>query len=396
MSSLGQTERVEFANSLRGLACLSVVLSHYCGVFWLAPAAVSQFTNISCPAINHSIPAYCLWINSIPYLNWGPLGVAVFFLISGFVIPYSLARQSFYQFCITRLLRIWPTYLAGFAVTLLAVLCGCYLFKVDRPFSLYEVAMHSIPGLRDLIGSRNIDGIIWTLEIEVKFYAVCAISCLLLRKKSLWAFAIPVGLTVLALWLCKSLPTMSVAHPKRAIFSLTWLNLTQYIVFMYIGVVFHYMNSGAIKAEKAVLLIVSLFVMTCLIWASGPYNNSIHVAWNYGFAVAIFAFAMSWPQLFGSNRVLDFFADISYPLYVIHGIAGYVLMRTLQEYGWTPGPIIILTTFVAISLAWGIHRLVEKPTQSFGKRLFRKSPNESIIPINLVENTAVPQTRLAA
>ena len=396
MSPLVQSERVEFANSLRGLACLSVVLSHYCGVFWFKPEAVSYFTNIPCPAVNHSVPAFCLWAKPNPYLNLGPLGVAVFFLISGFVIPYSMARQSFCQFCIIRLLRIWPTYLAGFAVTLLAVLCGCYLFNVEGPFSLYEVAIHSIPGLRDLIGSRNIDGIIWTLEIEVKFYAVCAISCVLLRKKSILAFALPVVLAAFALWLSTMLPTLSLAHPKRAAFLSTLLNLSQFIVFMYIGVVFHYMHVGAIKAENAVLLIASLFIMTCMIWTSGPYNNSIHIAWNYGFAVAIFAFAMSWPQLFRSNRVLDFFADISYPLYVIHGIAGYVLMRTLQEYGWTPGPIIILTTFVAISLAWGIHRLVEKPSQSFGKRLFRKSPNESIIPINLVENTIVPQTRLAA
>ena len=348
---------------------MCVVLSHYCGVFWLAPSAVNHFTNIPCPAVDHSLPAACRWATAVPYLNWGPFGVAVFFLISGFVIPYSLARQSVRQFCLNRVLRIWPTYLVGFGTTCLAILGGCHFFGVPVPYSAYEAAVHSVPGIRDLIQSRDIDGVIWTLEIEMKFYVFCAASWALIRRKSLWTFGVPVGLAVLALGLCAAIPTLSSSHPKLASFAIVWLNLTQFIVFMYIGVVFHYVRTSAMRADQAIVLISGLFMLTCLIWASGPYRASLPVAWNYGFAVWLFAVAMAWPQLFKSNRLLNFLADISYPLYVIHGIAGYVLMRTLQEFGVPPHGIIAITTAAAFFTAWVIHRYIERPSQKWGKQL---------------------------
>jgi peptidoglycan/LPS O-acetylase OafA/YrhL len=266
-------------------------------------------------------------------------------------------------------LRIWPTYLAGFAVTVVAVIGGCLWFDVAIPFSPTEICVHAIPGIRDILKSRDIDGIIWTLEIEVKFYVLCALSFALLHRRSPWVFAIPIVLGIFALWLCAKIPDWDAAHPNRVGLSITMLNLSQYVVYMYVGTVFHYLHLKSIKAEAAVFLIAVLFAVTCLIWHSGPYKGSVAIAWNYGFGIGVFAFAMSWPRLFKRQRVLEFFADISYPLYVVHGIAGYVLMRTLQEQRWPSSIIILVTASSAICVAWLIHRFVEIPTQALGKRL---------------------------
>ena len=115
MNSPKAPERVEFANTLRGFACLAVIIAHYFGVFWCARPTVMSLINApgeSAKAIE--APRWIAAINQIPYFSWGAFGVGIFFLISGFVIPYSLEKATFAAFCIGRLFRILPTYFVGF------------------------------------------------------------------------------------------------------------------------------------------------------------------------------------------------------------------------------------------------------------------------------------------
>ena len=85
--------RIDFANTLRGFAALAVVISHYYGVFWSSRAAVEAITNApALPLETHAIPGYISWLHIFPIFNWGAYGVALFFIISGFVIPFSLQK----------------------------------------------------------------------------------------------------------------------------------------------------------------------------------------------------------------------------------------------------------------------------------------------------------------
>lgn len=363
--------RIEFANTLRGLACLCVVVAHYMGVFWIAPNVTPIFTGIP-PSPNHHIPPYILAVNSIPNFNWGAFGVGVFYLISGFVVPFSFLRQNRRQFAINRIFRIWPTYLAGFACTVGAVMLGCHYFGTNVPFTSEQVLIHTIPGLRDLAQSRDIDGIIWTLEVEVKFYFLCLLIAPLLRKRSGFVFAVPVCLSTVALVACLYLDKLCASFPAFVPYMFLAINATQYLSFMFIGVVFHFLHLKSIEPIKAVLTICGLFVMTCLVWSYSPYKASFPVAWNYGFAVVAFAFAAAYPRLLKSNPVFDFLAKISYPMYVCHGIGGYVLMRVLQNLDFHPISIIVTVTTTAFVVSWLLHLLIEKPSMQLGKWLSKR------------------------
>jgi len=46
-----------------------------------------------------------------PGIYKGGFGVALFFLISGFVIPFSFLRYTRTGFAIARILRLWPAYM---------------------------------------------------------------------------------------------------------------------------------------------------------------------------------------------------------------------------------------------------------------------------------------------
>lgn len=364
--------RVEFANSLRGIACLCVVFAHYAGVFWEAPAAVATLTGMPDYEVPPARMPVINWLdNAIPNLQWGPLGVAIFFLISGFVIPFSVARQNAGQFLLNRTLRIWPTYLCGFAFTAGLIAIGAYSYGAPAPFATWEALVHAVPGLRDLVGSRNIDGIIWTLEIEIKFYVICALTVPWLRTSSMKVFSVPMLIGIAALILSWQLPNMS---PTAARLSTTAINAAQYLIYMYIGVAFHFLHQGHSQTRQLVTWMGTLSLMMCLVWSSSPYKVTFPSAWNYGLAICIFGWAMSYPQFLRSNKLLDAVAAISYPLYVVHGVAGYVILRWLYAAEVPAWASILLTTAITFAVATALHVLVEKPSQRVGKRLAEKLP----------------------
>lgn len=96
------------------------------------------------------------------------------------------------------------------------------------------------------------------------------------------------------------------------------------------------------------------------------------MAWSYAFALLTFAFAYSFPNIFKSNRVFDFLADISYSLYVIHGVAGYVALRIMLDMGFKAWSSLLIVTTTCLLLSWLLHVLIESPSQKLGKRLAGK------------------------
>ncbi len=56
-----------------------------------------------------------------PWFNAGQYGVFVFFLVSGYIIPASLERKgSVRGFWVSRAFRLYPLYLLGIGISLLA------------------------------------------------------------------------------------------------------------------------------------------------------------------------------------------------------------------------------------------------------------------------------------
>ncbi len=366
-------QRVEFANTLRGFAALAVVISHYFGVFWLDRAAASTLTNAPhLPADIHGVPAYVAFLHASPVFNWGDFGVALFFVISGFVIPFSLRKATWQAFAASRFFRIMPTYVLGFSITLLAILLSTIYFERDWPFSHHEVLVHYVPGLRDLLWTRNIDGVVWTLEIEVKFYVICACLIVWFRRLDVKVFLAPLGLFAGGLLLDGLLPALHETHQLLWQLAMTFLSFAHYIIFMFVGVVFCYRHEGRVAAVHAWLGVAGLFGLFCLHGWALPDGLDLREACSYGFGLLAFAFAFVFPRLFRANPLFDFLAAISYPLYVVHAVTGYVALRIMLDMGLAHWLCLPIVTAASILLAWLVHRLVELPSQHYGRTLARR------------------------
>jgi peptidoglycan/LPS O-acetylase OafA/YrhL len=354
--------RVEFANALSGLAALFVLMSHHLGQFWLDRSLAVGYADV--PRLEDSVPTPLLVsiLNPTRYFDWGAFGVALFFLISGFVIPFAFERYGWKGFLAGRFFRIYPTYAVGFTATLLAIYLGGLYFDRPFPHGLSDMALHYLVGFRALLGGPNIDGIVWTLDVEVRFYILCALAAVWLRRGSLLVLLLPAALAVAIL----AAPSLGRPLPVS----------TQFLLFMFIGVAFNLHYRGRLERAPLIFVIATLFSLFAGAWHLGRLHGISIQLWSYGAALACFALAYAGPQGWARNRLLRFLADISYPLYVVHAIAGFVLLRILLDRGTPAAAAIAAVLLGALALAWLIHRFVEAPTHRLGRRLaYRLSRN---------------------
>lgn len=389
-----QNKKVEFANTLRGLASLFVVISHYFYFYWLGRPIVANMTNMAeLPLDKYPVPNFVYLLNPGHGFSWGPYGVSIFFLISGFVIPFSLKNSTALQFFINRTLRIYPTYFVGFTITLLSIYAGSRYFGNPWQLTPSEAIIHLFPGLRDIMWSRNIDGVIWTLEVEVKFYIICLLAIALFKKRSLWVFVLPA--VILAITAASNFysPILKSDYPEAYKQATNFMYAAPYLVFMFIGVVFHYLHSDTINRYVASILVVSIFGVMWLTWTNSYFADQASLIYSYGYGLLTFSFAFIFPGFFKGNPVLNFLAKISYPLYVVHSLAGYLIIRVLLEQGIAPILAIAGALICVIPLAYALHLCVEAPSMRLERhlrKLSRKDSSTNVVPVDITAKADQP------
>ena len=357
--------RIEFANTLRGIAAFAVILGHLGEVYWTMGPMVDILTGV--PYVAYTPPV----LPSLVPLGWlGPFGVALFFTISGFVIPFSLDQYSVKGFIAGRLWRIWPTCWAGLTVTVLSVVIGVHFMGGQVPFTFRDAASQYFPPFSAIADARRIDSVMWTLEIEMFFYGICALAANHMRegRKTLWLF--PVGIFVF--WLAVDQTIARFAdHPGLVRRLASFDTDPVFLVFMFCGVALNLLHRGKLTLVQAATAIV----VCCAMFASTQYigHMPFPIDLKYYFAgLALFAVCMAVQDWFRRTRVTRFLSDISYPLYVVHGVAGYVVLHALMRLHLNADIAILVTVAFAIAVSWAIHVLVEAPTHRRGQQIARR------------------------
>ncbi len=145
----------------------------------------------------------------------GDLGVAFFFVLSGFLINYLLKNElrasksasttgniSIKSFYVRRILRIWPLYF--FSIILILTLS--WLILSVSNFRFYEIFINSkeffyhifMSGsiFRGMFGTDNdMLAVLWSISVEEQFYLVWPLLFYMFRKNILW---IIVGMLIIS------------------------------------------------------------------------------------------------------------------------------------------------------------------------------------------------------
>jgi len=353
--------KVVFADQLRGLAALVVVLSHMFNVYPFAQSVVSA--TVAAPPVEPPV----LWMTlamTQPWINFGPFGVGLFFLVSGFVIPFSLRRHGRGAFLLARALRIYPTYWAALAVGCLLVVASARYWQRPVPFNWHSVWANATLS-HTLRGIPTIDQVNWTLVIELHFYVFAALARPWILRGSLWPMLAAVAG---ALGLLAAQGTGLVGRPS-------FLELEAMSVpYMLIGTAFHYHFRGALRPAALWAVVAGLgAVFLGLFEVSQATAGTPVVAASYVYALVLFSVAYAAREWVPDWRALRLLARISYPLYAVHLLVAFALMTWLMagparwSYGWAG----IATLGALLLLAWALHQGVERWTIRWGAALGR-------------------------
>ena len=373
------TKRVQFADQLRAVAVLSVMLSHLIGVFWAMPAAVSIATRTP-PQVGKP-PSYFVYFDD-PRYEFGPFGVALFFLISGLVIPLSLRDRSIPGFLMGRVVRLWPTYAVALCIDVAVVAANARYW--GQPYHLSLVPFcENLFLVFNYFGQFSLDLVNWSLGVETRFYIIAALVVALCRDFPPRAVLglCAVGLIVELVY---RLSGASVSAPVEE-----FAREVMYVQFMLIGCLFQAHLVGRLSMFQLVASLTFAAVLFAASWRLGPLGSLFPtVTYSYGGALAVFTLAYLLRGLIPPISPIDRLADVSYPVYLTQSIVGYSTLRILMlsaGLAYTPALLLAIATVLAVSTS--IHLVVERPTMRLSHKLGRRPVSTAL------EHTVFGSTR---
>lgn len=274
----------------------------------------------------------------------GAAGMALFFCLSGFLIASFLdAGEPVSRFMVKRFARIVP--LAWMAITVLLLWQPYDLSMMGRNF----LFLANLPPVTLLHGGEHL----WSLGVEMQFYALAALLCLALGKRY-GLLALPLLGLAVTLW-------RVVDHQPISI--ITWHRIDEILAGSTLALVYRRrFGSGRCLARIPTSLAAAALLVT-----SAPWFEPVQYLRPYAAALLVGSTLHGAPRLLGralTARPMLFVAEISYAVYVIHGIL------TATWLGTEPGkylkrPLLVGATFL---LAWISTTWLERPITRLARR----------------------------
>lgn len=333
---VNSTRLVEL-DALRGIAAILVMLFHFTTRY------DQLYGHISHP-----------WF-SVP---WGHFGVNLFFMISGFVIFMTLHRvRQPLDFIASRFSRLFPAYWVAVLLTFLLT----HVFALPHKTVGMDTAAMNLFMLHGLLKIPHVDGVYWTLEIELIFYGMALLLYLSGFLDRVHVFLI----TLLGLKLTYFLAS------KMAGVELSWtfshLLILPYIPWFALGIMIYRRITFPNETPRQdwAVLMAGLLVLGLV--------DGIGIA-----ALAVTFTAVLWAAVKGklpvlNNPLLFWLGAISYTLYLLHENIGWGVIRMAEQNGIAPNDAIVAAICGVLALATGLTYLIERPAMRWLRTRYKNS-----------------------
>ncbi|MFF4251069.1 acyltransferase family protein [Streptomyces sp. NPDC001663] len=337
--------RLYAIDGIRLVAALMVAVHHYAGSW-----RVDQPDNLV-----WGRPASEVMPTVFRFATYGWIGVEIFFVISGFVICMSCWGRTPRQFFVSRVIRLYPAYWFAIAFTTAVVVA---VPGVWERLKLRDILLN-FTMLQSGSGVDSVDGVYWTLWSELRFYLLFMVVVATgLTYRKVVVFCCVWGAAAMLAPVAKFHLLTLVANPDGAWFFIAGLAL--YLM--------HRFGQD--------LLLWGILAMA---WLMGQrqlglrIDNNEHVSGWRGSAVifTVFLLVMVAIALGATDRIrwrwLVTAGSLTYPLYLLHYVAGTALINRLRD---TMDPRLLVAVVIAgfLVLSWLVHRFVEAPVARMLKR----------------------------
>ncbi|TSJ46541.1 acyltransferase family protein [Fluviicola chungangensis] len=307
--------------SLRALAALMVLVFHFLSFEGVHGFLITNETIRTCS-------------------KFGAQGVELFYIISGFVIYYSLTNASFGiqnypKYLLKRFARIFPPFLG----TILLICLVALLWKGNYPYTAKQVLENATLSVDVFNDSEWMNPIFVTLKVEFLFYLIIGFLIIVLRRHVL----IYSSVLVAAL---------------GSVFFFHSTDLVHNIPFFVAGICCSEIYKSRNQPVNYVLLGCSLLVLYVVFPAEDLVVCIIGIV------------LILWLKI--RSRALEWTGAFSYSLYLTHGLSGglFLYLTKNEKYldlnSWLA---LVLAIGVALTFAYGYYRIIEKHAIRWSKHI---------------------------
>ncbi len=351
---------IGFITLLRAAACALVVYSH------LVDGATRDAYHIRWRP-SEAVTAVVLVPLGITD-GGGFLGVALFFLISGFIITHTARRENARAFVVKRAVRIYPPLLAAIGLTLALSRAG----MADRTHIPWRDVLLGAT-LTDVFASiaHPVLAVSWTLSIEVVFYLHLALLLPVARARPAAAAAALMLWSVAATEVCDGWYRTTGWGPAH-----TAGLVLEYLPVFACGMVAWAWWQGHVGGRGALALgALAFLAIVHNLWRSQPAYLSGpdgHIG-QIAYAAAVFVVCLLASDRLTVPAPVRWLATVSYAVYLVHFPLGFWLLdRLIPRIGFTAA---LVTTLAAVGMASSaLWRCVERPSQRAARALLARDP----------------------
>jgi peptidoglycan/LPS O-acetylase OafA/YrhL len=336
-----------------------------------------------------------------PLAQYGWVGVQIFFVISGFVVAYSANGESISKYVKSRIVRLLPAAWICATITT-ALVASARLYSLSEISHAYPKALILFP-----IGPW-IDGVYWTLPVEISFYTVILFflgTNAMNRAEA--AFSV-VGIVSSFAWLC-----LFSAHYWGPFYDLLGLEAIRFRLMIFADhIIFNRLSQllllvhgcffstgfilwiasrrGFTLRRLAVLAIINAGGIICIIESNiliaSPSLSAGPAVAIYMAAIMFIIFSVKFNHLF-PRRYMREVGLATYPLYLLHNVVGsflvgHVFLSTMSAR---------FATLFSMAICLALVFLVVRPLERVMQRLLRRG----ISSLNLIRRWNSSFTELA-
>ena len=338
---------IPFIHLLRAMAVIMVMYDHFVGQF------LNQNTSISWqPKV--FIDTYLL--NPLGIIqSFGFMGVSIFFLVSGYIITHVALSEDRKTFALKRVLRIYPPLI----VSVLICIACIYLAGAPLP-KLMDILLNFT--LFNYLSAPQvvIQGVAWSLAIEVIFYLLTFLLLDVLKRASVLHILLQTIVVALAIYYKNSLGDNF----------FLFVVCISYLPFLLAGQIFYFWQRKRMSNFVCFAMLTLQFAL--MQWGLRlvqPDFLRLDNSYLINFIFSFFIFSMfALANVNSVSKWVKKIAEISYSIYLLHGSIGLLILGTLIHYTSYLSALItaIIATLLLAKLSF---HLCEKPSQRLARYL---------------------------
>jgi peptidoglycan/LPS O-acetylase OafA/YrhL len=327
----GKSSRYFALDGLRGIAAIAVLLFH-----------ITQH-------------------NSLQLLQGATIAVDLFFILSGFVVFHSFGKKivggmSFGEYLVLRLIRLWPLYIVGMLLGLVAIamhnsnalectvsqsniIQGTFQHLFFIPYNNIEGWPHGLDCEKLTVFPINSPAwsLFFELFVSIVFYVYLSyFAHLNFKQFTLLTFAM-VAITAFMMWYCEQVnpgwgsPYFLLAFPRA---------LAEFFLGMWL-----YQYHSTLSKPSYVLLALVSVAMVAVMYLG---NNTLTLIACFSLAPLLVLLLSKVEISKPSEALCTFLGAVSYPLYIIHVPVYRIVMELLGTRGF--GPVFLTVVIAIVSL----------------------------------------------